>query len=99
MKVFWTPAAKRNLKEIEIYISKDSIRYADETIGKLYREISVLEHNPYMGKMVIEICNNDFRELVSGNYRIIYKVHEDKIYILAICHSARMLKKVLKLRE
>jgi len=41
---------------------------------------------------VPELTESDFRELIEGNYRIIYKVLNDKhVDILTVHHSARDL--------
>jgi plasmid stabilization system protein ParE len=50
----------------------------------------ILKLHPLIGKEVIEIGNIAVRELVEGNYRIIYKmVDKSSIDILTIHHSAR----------
>jgi len=47
---------------------------------------------PRAGKIVVEFENENIRELIEGNYRIIYFVSEDKIEIVRIHHGARLLK-------
>jgi toxin ParE1/3/4 len=44
------------------------------------------------GKMVPEFLLPELRELIEGNYRIIYRiVSEERIDILTIHHSSRLL--------
>ncbi|HCT55062.1 MAG TPA: type II toxin-antitoxin system RelE/ParE family toxin, partial [Balneola sp.] len=46
------------------------------------------------GKLVRELEREDIRELVEGNYRIIYKIiNNNMIHILMIHHNARDLTK------
>jgi toxin ParE1/3/4 len=86
----WTLLARNDLKAIFEYISKDSKNYAKLEILKIQRRTQILKLQPLIGKEVIEIGNIAVRELVEGNYRIIYKmVDKSSIDILTIHHSAR----------
>ncbi|MBN1803521.1 MAG: type II toxin-antitoxin system RelE/ParE family toxin [Candidatus Lokiarchaeota archaeon] len=44
-----------------------------------------------MGRKVPELNDPNYRELIFGNYRIIYGIFEEKIQILRIIHSSSML--------
>ena len=86
----WTLLARNDLKAIFEYISKDSRKYAKLEILKIKSRTQVLKVQPLIGKEVIESGNIDVRELVEGNYRIIYKmVDNDRIDILTIHHCSR----------
>ena len=90
----WTFQAKDDLKSIAEYISKDSKRYAKYQISKIKNRIKVLKTYIHLGKKVPEINQENIRELIEGNYRIIYKiVTKSQIDILTIHHSARDLRK------
>nr|MBK9652243.1 type II toxin-antitoxin system RelE/ParE family toxin [Bacteroidota bacterium] len=47
-----------------------------------------------MGKQVPEFSWKDIREIVSGNYSIIYLLNDNAIFILRINHSARVLRRI-----
>ena len=86
----WTLLARNDLKAIFEYISKDSKKYAMLEILKIQGRTQILKVQPLIGKEVIESGNIDVRELVEGNYRIIYKmVDNDRIDILTIHHCSR----------
>ena len=86
----WTLLARNDLKAIFEYISKDSKKYAKLEILKIKSRTQILNVQPLIGKEVIESGNIDVRELVEGNYRIIYKmVDNDRIDILIIHHCSR----------
>jgi plasmid stabilization system protein ParE len=52
----------------------------------------LLKTQPDSGRMVDEFERSDIKELLEGNYRIIYrKVNSSQIEILTIHHSARKL--------
>ncbi|RLD88627.1 MAG: type II toxin-antitoxin system RelE/ParE family toxin [Bacteroidetes bacterium] len=92
VQINWTFQAKEDLKSIAEYISKDSKRYAKLQVVRLKDRTRILKTHVYTGKIVSEINRKDIRELIEGNYRIIYKVVDDnQIDILTIHHSARDL--------
>lgn len=94
VKVVWTEFAVDDLRSIHSFISKDSKKYADRFIDKLIARTDQLEKNPNSGRVVPEFNVETVRELIEGNYRIIYKVDQDLIAIVRIHHSARQLKPV-----
>lgn len=80
--------AKADLKEIQEYISKDSIYYANKTINEIINKTEYLLMFPYMGRKIPEFDNTNFRELIYKSYRILYKVNSN-IYILNVFHHSR----------
>jgi toxin ParE1/3/4 len=44
-----------------------------------------------IGSIVPQIRNNQFRELIYGNYRIIYRIEKKQISILTIRHGKQIL--------
>ena len=92
VRIKWTILAKNDLKSIAEYISKDSVLYAKRQVQKIRNRTKILKSQPHIGKMVPEIENPKIRQLIEGNYRIIYKIiSKDRIDILTIHHSARDL--------
>ena len=92
VKVIWAEFALEDLKSIHDFISKDSKFYADRFIEKLIIRIDQLETFPNSGKIVPEFDLETLRELIEGNYRVIYKINPDHIDIVRIHHTARQLK-------
>jgi toxin ParE1/3/4 len=94
VKIVWTELSISDLKEIFDYISDDSIRYATITVNKIYQRVQPITDNPYIGRMVPEFNENSIRELIEGNFRIIYRIKNNiQIDILRVYHVARLLKK------
>lgn len=92
VEVKWTKRALQDLEEIAEYIAKDSPFYAELTIQKLFAKPSILKKFPQIGREVPEFEIKSIRELISGNYRIIYRiVNSRKIDILSVFHTARLL--------
>ena len=91
-KVVWTDSAIRDLNDIGEYISRDSIKYAEITVARLFNATDILENHPDAGKITPELENESIRELVRGSYRIVYrKLNNERIDILTVHNSARML--------
>lgn len=87
-----TIQAKNDLRNIADYIPKDSKEYAKLQVLKLKQRVKILDRQAYVGKTVIEINNQNIRELIEGNYRIIYRiVNDNRINVLTVHHSARDL--------
>ena len=93
VKLVWTNLSTEDLKDIFDYIAKDSSRYASITINKIYNRAQDIIDNPYVGRIVPEINVKIIREVIFGNYRIVYKItSESQVDILRVYHSARLLK-------
>ena len=92
VEIKWTDFAIENLNDIGDYIEKDSLRYAEIVVNSLFDATEILEEFPLSGREVPEFSNRNIRELIRGNYRIVYKIlNESRIDILTIHHSAQLL--------
>ncbi len=94
VKIVWTDLAIEDLKSIHEYISKDSRFYANRFVAKLINRVDQLENYPQSGRIVPEFGKEDIRELIEGNYRIVFRIGLDHIGIVRVHHSARLLKEI-----
>ncbi len=93
VKLIWTDQAIIDLGDIGDYIAENSEKYAKLTVKKLFERPDILKTYPKAGRIVPEKNEENLRELIEGNYRIIYEiVSADQINILTVYHSARDLK-------
>lgn len=74
VKVIWAERAIDDLTNIADYASRYSDKYASSIISKLFNKVNVLKKMPRMGRVVPEKNDENIRELIEGNYRIIYEV-------------------------
>lgn len=94
VQINWTSQALKDLRGIADYISKDSVKYAKRQVFKIRNSTRVLHTHMYSGRIVPELNQKDIREIIQGNYRIIYRVKgKSRVDILTIHHSARDLQK------
>jgi addiction module RelE/StbE family toxin len=91
MKIFWSPLALQRVQEIADYIALDSKKTALKWIDKIFGKVGILETEPLIGRKVPEINQPDIRELIFGNYRIIYRVLKNQIAILTVRHFKQIL--------
>jgi len=92
MKLFWTETAKQDLIEIRQYISADNPTAAKRWIDRLRQRVRNSLHAPLAGRMVPELARADIRELIEGNYRIVYRVLDDRIVVLTVFEGHQLLK-------
>ena len=90
--IVWTDFALEDLRSIYDYIARDSKVYADKYVDKLIARVDQLEANPKSGRVVPEIKKDEIRELIEGNYRLVYRYLGDTLTILRVHHAARQLK-------
>lgn len=91
VKVIWTDSAIYDLNEIGEFIARNSERYAELTVQRLFNSVDILEDNPRLGKMVREFEDESVRELIRGSYRIVYQIINDsRIDVLTVHNCARL---------
>ena len=90
-EVKWTTQSLEDINSIAEYISKDSVRYAELFVEKVFERSEILNSHPRAGRIVPEIEDESIRELILLSYRIIYKIYPSLIDILTVHHSARLL--------
>ncbi len=90
-KIRWSPRAALNLEEIYEYIAKDSKNYANIFITNILTSIKSIPDFPNKGRIVPEYIDKNLRELIYKNYRVVYRIKNDIIEIVAICHGSKPL--------
>ena len=85
----WTESAQADLRAIKAFISRDSPVYARRTIERLRKADNRLSRFPGSGSRVQEQDLPELREILVGNYRLIYKFGDRCVLILTVVHAAR----------
>ncbi|MBI5204937.1 MAG: type II toxin-antitoxin system RelE/ParE family toxin [Nitrospirae bacterium] len=91
----WSPRAASHFEGICDYIAKDSKRYAALFAKKVLLIVKSIPQFPKSGRVVPEYNDENLREKLYENYRIVYRIKEEVIEIVAICHGSRLLENVL----
>lgn len=92
VEIFWTELAAGDLKSIHDFIKIDSQKYADQQVERLIERVGQLEKFPNSGRVVPEFSISQIRELIEGNYRIVYYLDLSSAFILRVHHSAQLLR-------
>jgi addiction module RelE/StbE family toxin len=91
MRIIWSPLAVDRASEITDYITQDKPSAAEKWIDTVFSEVEQLKSSPEIGRIIPEINVSQFRELIYGNYRIIYRIETKQISILTIRHGRQIL--------
>ena len=98
-RVVWLRAAEQDLDAIADYIADDSPAYASAVVQKMLAAAANLAEFPLIGKAVPEWSDKTIRELLVYTYRLIYRIDNDSVLVLAVIHGARLLPDVLRERR
>lgn len=91
VEIRWSINSVNNLEEIAEYISENSPLYAPVFINKIIQSVDRLIDFPFSGRIVPEYENENIREVIFHNYRIIYKINNNNIDVSDVIHSSRLI--------
>ncbi|REC51058.1 MULTISPECIES: type II toxin-antitoxin system RelE/ParE family toxin [Chryseobacterium] len=84
MKIIWTEFAIEDLKIIfDYYASKANKNIAHKIRKQIFKSTKQLIQNPQSGQLELHLekLNQQHRYILSGNYKIIYKLNHEYIII------------------
>jgi toxin ParE1/3/4 len=88
-----TRSAEIDIREICLYVSEDSEPSALSLAQELEKQIKTLETFPLRCPVIPESqeLGTEYRHLIYGNYRTIFKIAGPRVIIMRIVHGARLL--------
>jgi plasmid stabilization system protein ParE len=89
--VTWTFPALDQLDEICRYVARRSRGQAIRLAEQMLQATDRLALFPRSGRVVPEHKLDDVREIFVQSYRVIYRINDDEVEILAVQHGARPL--------
>jgi toxin ParE1/3/4 len=96
--VIWTRTAEEDLAGIVEFIADDNIEAAFAVFERIHERAAALHDLPDRGRIVPELRQNgiiQYRELIVAPWRIIYRLDESKIYVMAVFDGRRNLEDLL----
>jgi toxin ParE1/3/4 len=90
-EVRWTPQAAADLEAIAEFMAADSPHYASLFVMDVLAAVDRVASFPHSGRVVPETRDRSLREVVVGNYRIIYRAKQELVEILTVYRGARLL--------
>lgn len=97
-KVIWANVAENDLKNIIAYIAEDSPQNALNILSKIRQKASHLYTLPERGRIVPELQSQGivhYRELIISPWRLMYRIYERKVYVLAVIDSRQNVEDIL----
>ena len=90
--LIWTQRARVVLRGIGDYIAHRDPAAALRFVGELMDRALVLQKLPRSARKVPEFAKETIRELIHGNYRIVYRIDEDALRILTVFEGHMLLR-------
>ncbi len=90
MRVEFTAEARARLVEIEEHVAQDDPAAAERLVERLLRAGASLARFPNRGRAVPERPAGGLRELIVGNYRVVYRVSAGRVQVLTIFEGHRL---------
>lgn len=81
----WSPRALLALFEVYDYIAADNRDAASRVVERIRSNVALLATQPQLGRRS-RLTNR--RELIAEQYVITYRIHRDRIAIVALEHGA-----------
>ena len=91
MTVRWTETALAELVAIDDYLARRSARYARAFLTRVFERTELLAAHPQFGAVVPEFDDDRLREVAEFPYRIIYRILDAHIDVVAVVHVGRRL--------
>ena len=90
MKVRWTQRSIQDLRDIGNFIAKDKPGAARRWVARLQERARKAALVPLAGRRVPELDREDVREVLLGNYRIVYRPYPKYIEVLTVFEGHRL---------
>ena len=91
MEVIFTDHFLERVEECSDYIALDHVPTAIKWAKGVFEHCQKLSEQPESGRIVTEFKRPGIRELIHGNYRLVYELKPNQIDMLTIWHTRQML--------
>jgi len=89
--VAWHQDALTDLDEIAKFIAREAPAFGRLFARRVFDATRRLSDFPRSGRVIAELGREDVREILVGNYRVIYHILPDEVEVVAVIHGARLL--------
>lgn len=97
-RVEWSQQAGKDLLNIIDYISQDNTNNALRIFKKIKLKCEALKQSPERGRILPELKEfgiSSYHEIIINPWRIIYRISDNKVYVLAVIDSRRNIEDIL----
>ena len=92
-EIVWTEPALGDLDAIADYIALENPAAASELVKRVFGHVAQLVEHPESGSRPRELKHSRYRQIVEPPCRIFYRYDGQKVYILHVMRSERLLRK------
>ena len=96
LELRWTEHAVNQLGAIAEYISLASPVYAEQVVERIVARLGQAQEFPESGRRVPEAATIDVHELIEAPYRLIYRVADSTVVVIAIVHARQDIRRHLQ---
>jgi plasmid stabilization system protein ParE len=91
MEIVLTDRFLTRVEECTDYIAQDHIPTAIKWAEGIFEHCQKLRAQPEIGGIVPEFKRSEIRELIHGNYRLVYELKTNQIDMLTIWYTRQMM--------
>ncbi len=91
MEVIFTDQFLDRVEECTDYIALDHVPTAIKWARGVFEQCQKLSSQPETGRIAPEFRRPEIREVIHGNYRLVYELKPNQIDMLTIWHTRQML--------
>jgi len=93
-RVLLTAAARADILDARTHIAADNPGAAERWARSIRDATLSLRTMPLRGSIIPEaaLLGVEYRQLVHGNYRIVYRVEKERVLVMRVIHGARLLR-------
>lgn len=93
VEVVWSLPALSDLEAIADYISLENPVAASELVRRVFGHVDQLVNHPESGSRPPELGRSRYRQIVEPPCRVFYRYDGQKVFILHVLRSERLLRK------
>jgi len=92
-QIFLAQSALQDLEDLQTYYFEQGVPAVGEhLVAEIMEKIEILADHPEIGRMVPEFGVKNLRELIHRPFRIVYRCDPQKVRIIRVWRSERILK-------
>ena len=95
-QVQWTVTAQKHPATIREYVAIFSESRAAALVIQISNAVDMLESYPHLGRVIFDEDQSGLRELIVGNYRVVYRLTGGVPELLAVLHGRQDLPRWLE---
>lgn len=92
-EIVWSDPALSDLEAIADYIALENPDAASASVERIFRDVEQLADHPESGSRPQELRRSRYREIVEPPCRAFYRYDGDKVFVLHVMRTERLLRK------